>query len=31
MKGKSIDEVMNQLALSMELKLEKLNGKYFLK
>jgi ferric-dicitrate binding protein FerR (iron transport regulator) len=31
MKGKSVDEVMNQLALSLELKLEKTDGKYFLK
>jgi transmembrane sensor len=31
MKGKSVDEVMNQLALSLEFKLEKINGKYFLK
>lgn len=31
MKGKSADEVMNQLALSLELKLEKIDGKYFLK
>ncbi|WP_158867138.1 FecR family protein [Maribellus comscasis] len=31
MHGTSVDEVMTQLALSMELKLEKTNGKYFLK
>ncbi len=31
MKGKSVDEVMNQLALSLELKLERIDGKYILK
>lgn len=31
MRCTSVDEVMAQLALSMELKLEKTNGKYFLK
>jgi len=31
MKGKSVNEVMNQLALSLELKLEKIDGKYILK
>jgi ferric-dicitrate binding protein FerR (iron transport regulator) len=31
MKGKSVDEVMSQLALSLELKIEKIDGKYFLK
>lgn len=31
MKGASVDEVMNQLALSLEIKLKKEDGKYFLK
>jgi ferric-dicitrate binding protein FerR (iron transport regulator) len=31
MRGASVDEVMNQLALSLELKLEKIDGKYLLR